>query len=721
VFKGLSWRALVPMVPSCCDAGTTPSRRRIFADRFLRDVAGSETCRLVQSSRLMTPTWKEDPRPVRGAKALKQLSNLAESKTCCSSPDRKHLGQDQEVADAETETGLLQEVLEVAETWPVDEDGVVPDLDPGSAGVNLGLDAKDRFYGRMSGVEVEKELIRLAVLLQSLLRDFSIMKDTMGHLEDEQNTVKETVRHGLHECSAQVLDVQKDSESRMKVLTTQVEEATWTVARCQFDTKAKTQALGKDLQEQIELQKQYIEEFKEDTRKRSKSLEDVQQRVMERIECNEQARKALRIDAFGEMARERKAAQDLRAHDQEEINQKFAELQLIQQSSQEASRNVREKIDFALEVMNQVQEKIDIVAEENVSKFVLTDNVVAQLQEKVKHVSEETVQRRLSTQAVIEELRKELHWRKASSGKTSSGNAGSYRVDSLLTSEFSREDSQGGQFLREDSQIQGSQGSELQITQSSQSGELLERIEILELQVQRATEDHKGLEDDIFNRLKDLELQVQRGVENTSYLEEDFADRCKEIDAQVHLAATSQRDLAEDVFQRIEDLEDQVRRKGERQEQMDLHLRDLQDMVESRSERRPAEEESSSERGAHSSAEDENGRLAAGGAAASEEEEASIHRAVGEEEGEEETPVNDPSIEDMDDRPSIGSAPEDPPSQRRGTSQEGEEETPVNDPSIEDLDDRPSSGSAPEDPLSQRRGTSQEPSIVVVSPKAHPA
>eukprot|EP00913_Durusdinium_trenchii_P018919 g17777.t1 len=259
--------------------------------------------------------------------------------------------------------------------------------------------------------------------------------------------------------------------------------------------------------------------------------------------------------------------------------------------------------------MNQVQEKIDIVAEENVSKFVLTDNVVAQLQEKVKHVSEEliqshmnlstdqltrelqeTVQRRLSTQAVIEELRKELHWRKASSGKTSSGNAGSYRVDSLLTSEFSREDSQGGQFLREDSQIQGSQGSELQITQSSQSGELLERIEILELQVQRATEDHKGLEDDIFNRLKDLELQVQRGVENTSYLEEDFADRCKEIDAQVHLAATSQRDLAEDVFQRIEDLEDQVRRKGERQEQMDLHLRDLQDMVESRSERRPAED-----------------------------------------------------------------------------------------------------------------------------------
>ena len=39
--------------------------------------------------------------------------------------------------------------------------------------------------------EVERELIRVACLLQSLLRDIGLMKETMGHLEDERHCVQE--------------------------------------------------------------------------------------------------------------------------------------------------------------------------------------------------------------------------------------------------------------------------------------------------------------------------------------------------------------------------------------------------------------------------------------------------------------------------------------------------------------------------------------------------
>lgn len=37
---------------------------------------------------------------------------------------------------------------------------------------------------------MEKELIRVACLLQSLLRDVGLMKETMGHLEDERHSAQ---------------------------------------------------------------------------------------------------------------------------------------------------------------------------------------------------------------------------------------------------------------------------------------------------------------------------------------------------------------------------------------------------------------------------------------------------------------------------------------------------------------------------------------------------
>ncbi|CAL1165950.1 unnamed protein product [Cladocopium goreaui] len=478
-----------------------------------------------------------------GAKALQQLYDL-EPKTCCSWGPK-----DLSLVDGSPEPrDLAQEVLTAAENWPVDEDGINPELDPGSAGVNLGLDAKDRFYGRMSGVEVEKELIRLAVLLQSLLRDFGLMKDTFGHLQDEQHSVKELMLQNSSACTAQVVDLQKEVEDKMKWLSAQVVDGTWTVAQCQKDTSAKCQVLREELDGKLESHKHNFEDFREEAGRRfdssSQSLEEGLERLTERMDCNEQARKALRIDAFNEMAHARQAAHDLRQSDQEQMNKKFSAMQAVQESMQQACCTVEGKVDAAWEALQDVQEKIVIVSEENVSKFVLAENGVAEVQQKVNEVHEETTRGRLATEVVIDELQKELLAVKK---------AGS----SLLTSEFSRDESQPGHVAGlGDFQVShmSRASSEMPITLTQSSNE--ERLDVLELQVQRTAENQKILEEELFERLKEFELQARRTPEGPEG--PDISERLDYFDHQVHLAAQSQRSLAEDLFQRLDELEQQV-------------------------------------------------------------------------------------------------------------------------------------------------------------------
>ena len=53
-----------------------------------------------------------------------------------------------QLAELSVEEELLEQVMAVAETWPAEQAEEAP-----SQGTKLGLDSKDRFYGRMSGVE----------------------------------------------------------------------------------------------------------------------------------------------------------------------------------------------------------------------------------------------------------------------------------------------------------------------------------------------------------------------------------------------------------------------------------------------------------------------------------------------------------------------------------------------------------------------------------------
>merc|ERR1719507_2978811 len=52
---------------------------------------------------------------------------------------------------------------------------------PQSRGLALNFAAKQRFYESATGTQVEEELRRLAVLLQSLLKDFALLKDSVWH------------------------------------------------------------------------------------------------------------------------------------------------------------------------------------------------------------------------------------------------------------------------------------------------------------------------------------------------------------------------------------------------------------------------------------------------------------------------------------------------------------------------------------------------------------
>eukprot|EP00434_Breviolum_minutum_P023145 symbB.v1.2.020420.t1/scaffold1653.1/size107518/1 len=533
-------------------------------------------CRLVQTSRLATPRLKETPRPVRGAKALQDLKGL-EQQTRSSSPE----GRD-----------FSEEVLAAAEKWPVDEDGINPDLDPGTVGLNLGLDAKDRFYGRMSGIEVEKELIRMAVLLQSLLRDFALMKDTFGHLQDEQISLKDVVVQHQIASTDQKVELQKDLEEKMKWVDSQVNESNWIVAKCHKDTAAKAQVLREELDGKLELHKLLFEDFRAEAGKRmdhaSNALEEMQHHLVERIQCNEQARKALRMDVFNILVQDRQAVQDLRRSDQEQTNKKFAAIEAVQEAMKEAASLMDGKMDSTLEALKDVEEKVLMVSEENVSKFVLTENVVTEVQQKVHEISEETGRRRLATQVVIDDLRKELHVLKKA-----------HVAGSL--SEYSRDDSQGGRLLQEDFQgshvsvVSASHGSELEITLTQSSTSLQERCDLLEIQVQKAAENQKILEDEIFERLKTLEFQVSEPTDVPTPKWTEVVEQLNYFDHQVHLAAQSQRALAEDVFQRFEDLEQvqhtaltkdvlealenlelQVLERGQKQEDLENEIHDLQ-------------------------------------------------------------------------------------------------------------------------------------------------
>jgi len=60
---------------------------------------------------------------------------------------------------------------------------------PPSRGVVLGAEERQRFYGGLSGKQVEDELRRIAIIMQGLLHDCTIVKNSLWHIEDERGLV----------------------------------------------------------------------------------------------------------------------------------------------------------------------------------------------------------------------------------------------------------------------------------------------------------------------------------------------------------------------------------------------------------------------------------------------------------------------------------------------------------------------------------------------------
>eukprot|EP00933_Yihiella_yeosuensis_P002269 TRINITY_DN10376_c1_g1_i5.p1 TRINITY_DN10376_c1_g1~~TRINITY_DN10376_c1_g1_i5.p1 ORF type:complete len:303 (-),score=86.03 TRINITY_DN10376_c1_g1_i5:576-1484(-) len=114
----------------------------------------------------------------RQAKLASNPEQLAAGVTAAK--ELKHL-QEELKADTTGQT-FAEKTLEVAQGWVVD--GVAP-AEPISKGVVLSKDVKGGFFGRLSGPEVEAELNRHATLLKGLLRDFSVVRDIVWHLQDE--------------------------------------------------------------------------------------------------------------------------------------------------------------------------------------------------------------------------------------------------------------------------------------------------------------------------------------------------------------------------------------------------------------------------------------------------------------------------------------------------------------------------------------------------------
>lgn len=62
---------------------------------------------------------------------------------------------------------------------------------PPAKGIRLGTEERTRFYGAFSGKQVEEELRRLWTILQGLLHEFTLVKNSVWHIEDERSLLGE--------------------------------------------------------------------------------------------------------------------------------------------------------------------------------------------------------------------------------------------------------------------------------------------------------------------------------------------------------------------------------------------------------------------------------------------------------------------------------------------------------------------------------------------------
>ncbi|CAL1170430.1 unnamed protein product [Cladocopium goreaui] len=119
------------------------------------------------------------PISARGAKAVKDLRPLAE-------PSNR---------------SLTERTLEAAEAWSIPGSPFKGlDASHPSRGFELSQDSRSGFFGRLTGLDIEAELQRHAVLLKGLLRDMAVIRDTVWHLADERSVVTSAAHDAKEAC-----------------------------------------------------------------------------------------------------------------------------------------------------------------------------------------------------------------------------------------------------------------------------------------------------------------------------------------------------------------------------------------------------------------------------------------------------------------------------------------------------------------------------------------
>ncbi|CAE7458391.1 unnamed protein product, partial [Symbiodinium sp. CCMP2456] len=102
----------------------------------------------------------------RGAKAMRDLRPLAEN-----TPNQRP---------------LTERTLDAAQDWSVNSTPLGGAAGAAATcGLELSEESRSHFFGHRTGLDVEAELQRQAVLLKGLLRDVAVMRDTVWHLSDE--------------------------------------------------------------------------------------------------------------------------------------------------------------------------------------------------------------------------------------------------------------------------------------------------------------------------------------------------------------------------------------------------------------------------------------------------------------------------------------------------------------------------------------------------------
>lgn len=125
----------------------------------------------------------------RGAKAMRDLRPLAEN-----TPNQRP---------------LTERTLDAAQDWSVNSTprGARAGA-TATCGLELSEESRSHFFGHRSGLDVEAELQRQAVLLKGLLRDVAVMRDTVWHLSDELACVS-APQNDLEQLSADVRELQQ--------------------------------------------------------------------------------------------------------------------------------------------------------------------------------------------------------------------------------------------------------------------------------------------------------------------------------------------------------------------------------------------------------------------------------------------------------------------------------------------------------------------------------